>query len=807
MRPVFVLTTLVLLSFSCAHHEPREAGEQVLEAREAPPKSAEDRPLWNAIPESARATTALLERLVTEIEREGWPEGTAREQLRSVLTDVLLRGAEVDRPYAARLLVADRSDGDRPLAARLFDMERSSDGVEHLHELLHELATCQESTALDHVLIELATVDPGWVLSVLESRVENELRLSPLQFVALARIPGPEAREFLRNGFENESFDALVLDAAKEAAGSVLAYQESFAERRYYSDLNVADDSGAGYGIDWAALERDGFLITDVTAPEMSNHYETSLPFVTTDLAARSFAMLVKLSLTELERYVLVDAYRTFALEMATACLELAGSLEDQELAALSRKNAAFFAVGSTLLGSEVPEVPGWEDEIRAEVARIRAHEARAGSELLGGTRDYRSFQPQGRLSNLPEFAGYFECLVLFGATEFKLAGPRDDVLLMAEVLDRNPELQSRWQRIDLALSRLLGPSECVTFADLGSAPLALRDDPREWERRVSGAKKSDEFRVLGQRVTVYSQTLSELEEFWPLSGLHVIERLTDHPFPRRLLKERGFHVPSPLPTPPCVSVLDRAVAAGGLLFEPDPRRPEFMKSEAWLLKQTNTALGSWSDLGHGFAGYAQVVISLGGPVEAYGIQGYVEPVPDYYRALALEVEAWLEVLDQFELWNASEEVLVDRAHFERLRWLLDNFAEIADLELQGRRLFPRHGVLLAELLDHLRYLDIEERYEDYDEDGNRQIWSCATSLSGECVQVGTADPRMILVLVETEGIRRVCRGAVYSYCEFVQPLSEQLDDAAWTQSMESPPRGLFLPSAPRAQEGSGDEK
>ena len=63
------------------------------------------------------------------------------------------------------------------------------------------------------------------------------------------------------------------------------------------------------------------------------------------------------------------------------------------------------------------------------------------------------------------------------------------------------------------------------------------------------------------------------------------------------------------------------------------------MQSPAWVDKQLNTVLGSWSELKHDTILYAkQAYAELGGgppPPPPLPPKGYVEPVPEFYAAPA----------------------------------------------------------------------------------------------------------------------------------------------------------------------------
>ncbi len=75
------------------------------------------------------------------------------------------------------------------------------------------------------------------------------------------------------------------------------------------------------------------------------------------------------------------------------------------------------------------------------------------------------------------------------------------------------------------------------------------------------------------------------------------------------------------------------------LLEAPGDGYPAFMQSTAWVDKQLNTVLGSWTELKHDTILYAkQVYAEMGAgpmPPEPVPPKGYVEPVPAFYARLA----------------------------------------------------------------------------------------------------------------------------------------------------------------------------
>ena len=73
----------------------------------------------------------------------------------------------------------------------------------------------------------------------------------------------------------------------------------------------------------------------------------------------------------------------------------------------------------------------------------------------------------------------------------------------------------------------------------------------------------------------------------------------------------------------------------------PDPRAPDFMRSEAWQRKQLNATLGSWAEYRHALQLASREDMILMGGTEL--LPGFVEPIPEFYNELGSLSEAVVE--------------------------------------------------------------------------------------------------------------------------------------------------------------------
>jgi hypothetical protein len=82
------------------------------------------------------------------------------------------------------------------------------------------------------------------------------------------------------------------------------------------------------------------------------------------------------------------------------------------------------------------------------------------------------------------------------------------------------------------------------------------------------------------------------------------------------------------------------------LIGEKGEGYPSFMHSKAWLHKELNTFLSSWTELKHDTILYAkQIYAEMGGGMAGVDDRGYVEPNPKLYARLAALVNMTREGL------------------------------------------------------------------------------------------------------------------------------------------------------------------
>lgn len=230
------------------------------------------------------------------------------------------------------------------------------------------------------------------------------------------------------------------------------------------------------------------------------------------------------------------------------------------------------------------------------------------------------------------------------------------------------------------------------------------------------------------------------------------------------------------------------------LIKEKTSGYPTFMQNNAWVRKELNTFLGSWSELKHDTILYAkQVYAELGGGgPEKKDDRGYVEPNPYVYARLASLLKMTNEGLQIRGLLTDSM-----KNNLSKMEELAMSLKTISEKELNNEKLSEADYELIRSYggqLEHF-WLEINKAEPQYKELGQRDfldqnpaaiIADVATDPNGSVLEEGTGKIFDIYVVVPIDGKLKLTKGAVYSYYEFAWPLNDRLTDAKWREMLSS---------------------
>ncbi len=248
----------------------------------------------------------------------------------------------------------------------------------------------------------------------------------------------------------------------------------------------------------------------------------------------------------------------------------------------------------------------------------------------------------------------------------------------------------------------------------------------------------------------------------------------------------------------------------------PAPWAPEFMHRSAWQWKSTNTALASWALTRHAFALELPDCFAM---VE--GIDDppplILEPAPEFWSAIRTVVEVFEQRFRQAELlrsysgveldaactaWNSGDTAALGRLY------LIDRWSALLKVARSTERLCLRQGAhlpadtedkhLVSFLYDSLFFATTGQGGGFMGASGQIPpdlapqvvpVWSNPTTRATLHAAVGR--PRWMWVLYPWEGRPVLCRSAVLTYHEFVEPDGKRVTDEEWKARLDSgpPPR------------------
>lgn len=235
------------------------------------------------------------------------------------------------------------------------------------------------------------------------------------------------------------------------------------------------------------------------------------------------------------------------------------------------------------------------------------------------------------------------------------------------------------------------------------------------------------------------------------------------------------------------------------LLRQRDQIYPAFMRNPAWMDKDLQTFLGSWTELRHDTLLYAKQSMTM----RATSVQqdpqrprGYVEPQPDVYARLASLCGQMKEGLRSHELLNVEME-----SKLEQMKEVLKSLEDISLKELKGQTLseddyylIQRFGHIMAGLTTFSTVTD-DQLSSEADERMAIVADVHTDPNSGQVLQEAVGDAFRIYVLAPSDGGTMATVGGVFSYHEFKQPMSDRLTDEAWQAMDPKPPQPDWVAS------------
>ena len=210
---------------------------------------------------------------------------------------------------------------------------------------------------------------------------------------------------------------------------------------------------------------------------------------------------------------------------------------------------------------------------------------------------------------------------------------------------------------------------------------------------------------------------------------------------------------------------------------------PVFMQSSQWLRKSLQSFLGSYTELKHDTVLYSkQAMAEMGGGPVDHDDRGYVEPEAEVFSRLARLTQATSSGLKGYNMLSEADE-----QNLALLQELSEKLADISAKELQNEELSTADYEIIRTFGGQLEHF-WQEVYKDETtasrfaarEFPAAVVVDVATDPNGSVLELGTGKVNKVWVVFPLNGELHIASGAVYSFYQFEQPLSNRLTDSEW---------------------------
>ncbi|HZK37676.1 MAG TPA: DUF3160 domain-containing protein [Clostridia bacterium] len=467
---------------------------------------------------------------------------------------------------------------------------------------------------------------------------------------------------------------------------------------------------------------------------------------------------------------------------------------------------------------------------------------------------DYSQYIPRGHYDNDESLRSYFKAMMWYGRITFRLKDEDEtkSAALMTLALDKNDNLQ-KWDKIYQPTCFFVGKSDDLSYpqynellGEIYGNKIDLKEitaNKDKWQDFLKAATKLEPptinsipifdeeiqpdreaeikgFRFMGQRFTLDASIFQRL----------VYREVKEDKQGQRRMLPKALDIPAALGSEEAYTILEDTGETGyegypenmdklrkyiadldgetwtqnlywswlytldTLIGEKSEGYPSFMHNKAWLHKELNTFLSSWTELKHDTILYAkQIYAEMGGGMAGVDDRGYVEPNPKLYARLAALVNMTREGLSTRGLIDDRDQENLERLEQLALSLKIISEKELSDIPLTDEEydLIRSYGGQLEHFwLEALRDEGVDHRSAIY-ENPAALVADVATDPNGNVLQEATGHIYEIYAVVPVEGSLRIAKGGVYSHYEFDWPIDDRLTDKKWQEMLnagEAPP-------------------
>jgi len=212
-----------------------------------------------------------------------------------------------------------------------------------------------------------------------------------------------------------------------------------------------------------------------------------------------------------------------------------------------------------------------------------------------------------------------------------------------------------------------------------------------------------------------------------------------------------------------------------------------FMQTPAWLDKELNATLGSWSSLRHDTIlyvkqSYTPIMVRESverPPIQPKPVVGYVEPVAEFYARLVAMSRMTNKGLKDLKVLDPESE-----ARLVSLQEILIRLLRITEKELNNQELIEEDYAFIRNFGEQL-----ESTVASVDAKGMKTTIIAdvhTDSNTRKCLEEGTGYVDLIVAAYKVpDGRIIIGAGPVLSYYEFKHPMDDRLTDEKWQSILQ----------------------
>ncbi|MCR5507999.1 MAG: DUF3160 domain-containing protein [Lachnospiraceae bacterium] len=572
------------------------------------------------------------------------------------------------------------------------------------------------------------------------------------------------------------------------------------------------------------------------------NRYNMTPNFVTVDSMMHTYHLYFAHLLKTIEKGDLYDELCDITEVMLDNSIEQYDALKGSEWEDAALRNVAFFTVAGRLLGMNVDVISEVKDVVNEELDLVDG-EGLDYSPLFEDNEDYSQYKPRGYYAGDETLEKYFKGMMWYGRRGFEQKSEEHMRSALLMVLSMDEGAFDGWEAIYTVTSFFAGVSDDCTYyefkpvvekayGDIEDVSYLIGDED-SFDTFYSYTKKMEPpkinsipvedgddpvistFRFMGQRFSIDAQIMQNLVYSYVGSNSSGDSRMLPD----------ALDIPAALGSATAYDILDEQGdtdyegydenldkvsemidpenneelwnaslysqwlnTVRPLLKEKGEGYPSFMQSVEWNKRSIEGFLGSYTELKHDTILYSKQIMAEmgdGGWDEVFDDRGYVEPEPVVFARLALLARSTSEGLEMFGMLDSRAEEDLDRIYEMSVR-----LASIADKELAGESIGNDDYDFIREIGGDVEHLWDEATRESDDEYLIAYEHPCpivadiATDPNGSVLEVGTGGADVVYVICPVEGKLKVCRGPVFRFYEFAQPMSDRLTDDEWREML-----------------------